>query len=446
MKKYTFFLFAILFQVASFSQSLPEKFSQYFEAAQKAGTFNGSVMITKGKDVLINKGYGFKNVGANTFNDSNTIFQIGSVTKQFTSTIILKLVEQGRLSLSDKLGKYFPDFPNANKINIENLLTHTSGIYNYTNDTSFMMHDVEKALSQAHFLSMIKSKPLGFEPGSRFSYSNSGYMMLGYIIEKVTGKKYEHVVREQIFKPLGMMHSGFDFTHLNSNDKAIGYDVINGASSGKSMIVDSSVSYAAGAVYSTLRDMHKWNQSVSSGTLLQKSSYENAFSPRHSKYGLGWAIDTIEGRRVITHNGGIHGFLSHNTVIPADSISITILSNAGATNVGQISKDVFAILYNKPYKVAEVQKEIAVDAAILKQYVGEYELAPTFKITVTLNGNNLKAQATGQPQFDLFPSAVDKFFLKVVDAQVEFVKNDKGEVEKLILHQNGQHIPGKKVR
>lgn len=444
--KFFFVLVTILFHVVSFSQSLSEKLNRYFEAAQKAGIFNGSVMIAKGGDILIDKGYGFKNFDAKTPNGANTIFQIGSVTKQFTSTIILKLAEQGKLSLNDKLNKYFPDFPNADKVTIENLLTHTSGIYNYTNDTSFMIHDVERSFNRQMLFTMIKDKPLEFEPGSKFSYSNSGYLLLGYIIEKVTGKKYERVVRAQIFTPLNMNHSGFDFTHLKSADKATGYSVITGTTATKSKIVDSSVSFSAGAIFSNLSDLYKWDQSLLTEKILKKGSLENAFKPRQSKYGLGWTIDTIEGRRLITHNGGIDGFLSHNSIIPADSISISILSNSLTAEIGQISKDVFSILYNKPYKLPEEQKEIAVDSIILKKFAGEYELAPNFKITVILVNGGLKAQATGQPQFDLFAKTENLFFVKVVDAQVEFVKNEKGEVEKLILHQNGQNIPGKKVK
>jgi CubicO group peptidase (beta-lactamase class C family) len=271
-------------------------------------------------------------------------------------------------------------------------------------------------------------------------------MFLGYIIEKVAGKKYEHVVREHVFSPLGMAHSGFDFTHLKSIDKAIGYDAITGNKGSKSMIVDSSVSFAAGAIYSTVGDMYKWNRALSTEKILKKSSYENAFTPRLSKYGLGWGIDSIDGKRILAHNGGIHGFLSHNSVLPADNISITILSNVGSTRLGQLTKDVQSILYNKEYKVPEVLKEITVDRSMLTQYEGVYELAPTFKITVRLVDAALKAQATGQPEFDLFAKSENVFFLKVVDAQLEFVKNEKGEVEKLILHQNGLHQPAKKVK
>lgn len=446
MQKLICFLLLFSCRQTGFSQTVSGKLDRYLEAAEKAGIFNGSVMIAKGGNVLIDKGYGYKNFQAKTSNDANTIFQIGSITKQFTSTIILKLAEQGKLSLTDKLSKYFPDFPNADKVTIENLLSHTSGIYNYTNDTSFMMHEVEKPFNRQMLFAMIKDKPLEFEPGSKFSYSNSGYLLLGYIIEKVTGKKYEQLVRTQIFGPLGMTHSGFDFTHLKNPDKATGYNEIKGGSATKSPIVDSSVSFSAGAIFSTVNDLHKWDESLTTEKILKTSSIANAFTPRQSKYGLGWGIDSFHGKRVIAHNGGINGFLSHNSIIPSDTVCITFLSNVETAQIGQITNDVMTIIYDLPFKPKEVPKEITVDSNILRQYVGEYELAPTFKITVRLVNGSLKAQATGQPQFDLFAKNENTFFLKVVEAQVEFIKNDKGEVEKLILHQNGQNVPGRKVK
>jgi len=444
MKKIFLVLIAFIFKTATYSQSLADTLDHYFSESEKAQIFNGSVKIVRNGKILLDKGYGYSNVEKKSPNNANTIFQIGSVTKQFTSTVILKLAEQGKLSVSDKLNKYFPGFTNADKITIENLLTHTSGIYNYTNDTAFMQHDVEKAFNEQKLLDMIKDKPPGFEPGSKFSYSNSGYLLLGYIIEKVTGKKYEQVVREQIFVPLDMRNSGFDFTHLSNENKATGYNSLNPPS--KSLIVDSSVSFSAGAIYSTVEDMYKWNQAVARGNTLKAASLQNAFTPRLSKYGLGWGIDSLERKRLISHNGGIHGFLSSNSIIPEDSISITILSNSGSAKMGRVQKDVYAILYSKPYKLPELNKEVAVDTTILKHYVGVYELSPAFKITISLVNGALKAQATNQQQVDLFAKSDSLFFLKVVDAQVEFVNNEKGVVDKLILHQGGQSTPASKIK
>lgn len=446
MKKLMIVTLVLLLQVVSFSQQVSDKLDEYFVAAQKADMFNGSVLVVEKGKVLLNKGYGFKNAADKTLNDQNTIFQIGSVTKQFTSTVVLKLAEQGKLSLSDILVKYFPGYPNGEKITIENLLTHTSGIWNYTNDEMFMMKEVEKPLDATRMLSLFRNKPLDFEPGTGYSYSNSGYVLLGYIIEKVSRIKYEQVVREQIFQPLQMTHSGFDFAHLSNPDKAIGYQMLTTNSSTKALIADSTISFSAGAIYSTLGDLYKWNLSLSTEKILKQKSLQNAFTPRLDKYGLGWMIDTIGGHRRINHDGGIHGFLAHNTIFPSDSIFITVLSNANSSKMDQVGRDVKSILFNKPYKLPEPYITVEVDSAILKKYVGEYELSPTFKITISLIGGNLKAQATGQPQFDLFAKTETIFFLKVVDAQVEFVKDDQGEISSLILHQNGAHQPAKKVK
>ena len=446
MKKFLLGFSCVMMGLISCTQTLPEKLDQYLAAAEKAGIFNGTVLITKGNGFLVNKGYGYKNVDTKTLNDANTIFQIGSVTKQFTAAVILKLVEQRKLSLSDKLSKYFPGFPHANSITIENLLSHTSGLYNYTNDGNFMQNEVEKTLSREQFIQMIKDKPLDFTPGSKYNYSNSGYMFLGYIIEDITKKKYEQVVREQIFNPLGMSHSGFDFRNLRSVDRAVGYNAIVEGVGSKAQVVDSTVSFAAGAIYTTTGNLYKWNQSVLTERILKKSSLENAFTPRLSGYGLGWVVTNIDDKKAIMHDGGIHGFTSSNIIIPSDSITVTIITNSGSSKMGQVGKELLAILFNKPYTIPEKKKEVKLDAMALAQFVGEYELAPTFKITITIKNDALVAQATGQPPFDLFAKSENVFFVKVVDAEVEFVKNDKGEVVSLILHQGGQNIPGKKIK
>jgi len=446
MTKVLCFLLYIIISFASFGQGVADKLGQYFDAAQKANVFNGSVLVVQQGDTLLNKGYGFKDVDAKTPTNKNTIYQIGSVTKQFTSTVILKLAEQGKLGLNDKLTKYFPDYPNGNKITIEHLLTHTSGIYNYTTDRAFMESGSDKPSDQQKMMDLFKNKPLDFEPGTKYNYSNSGYQLLGYIIEKVTGRKYESVVRELIFTPLHMTHSGFDFTHLSSTNKAVGYNSLNDSIGNRAKIVDSSVSFSAGAIYSTTGDLVKWDDAVASAKILSSQSLKNAFTSRLSNYGFGYVIDTLNGDRRISHNGGIDGFLSHNSIITNKDIKIVILTNSRSTKMNDVINSVFAILYEKPVAMPEAKATISLDSTVLKKYIGDYELAPNFKLTITLNGNQLSAQATGQSAADIFPQKENYFFYKVVDAQIEFVLNDQGEVDKLVLHQNGQNMPAKKVR
>lgn len=445
MKKFVILFFAA-FPFLLFGQATSEKLHEYLSAAEKAGIFNGSVLVVQKGKALVQNGYGFRDAESKLAADANTIYQIGSVTKQFTSAIILKLAEQQKLSLTDKVNKYLPDFPNADKFTIENLLSHTAGIFNYTNNRDFMEKEVEKPMSMTGLFALVKEKPLEFEPGSKMSYSNTGYMLLGYIIEKITGKKYEDVVRSEIFQPLQMTSSGFDFRNLTATDKAIGYNIVSNGKGEKAKIVDSSVSFAAGAIYSTVRDLEKWNNAVLSGKIITKASLENAFTPRHNKYGLGWMADTVDGKRTISHGGGIHGFVSYNFSIPEENTTVILLSNVSTSRPGKVSQDIMAILQDKPYSLPEIKKEINVDEKVLKQYEGEYELAPQFVISVTVENGTLKAHPTGQPKVDLYATSETEFFLKVVDARVVFVKNENGEVEKLILHQNGKEIPGVKKK
>lgn len=445
MKKIYFFAIAVCLLINAFGQSVTEKLDNYMQALTKNAGFNGTVLVAKNGSILLEKGYGIRNAETKVNHDENSVFQIGSVTKQFTSTVIQKLQMEGKLSVKDKLSKYFPQYAYADKITIENLLNHVSGIYNYTNDSVFMTDHITENLKQDAFWKMIKDKPLDFEPGTKFNYSNSGYMLLGYIIEKVTGQPYEAVVRKNLFQPSGMTHSGFDFTHLTSPDKSIGYMVLNKEAHTPAPIVDSSVAFSAGAIYSTVHDLYNWNTALNAGKIIPLKILENSYKPFKEKYGYGFGIDSIYGQRRISHGGGIHGFVSNLTYIPEEKVNVVILSNK-SYDVGSVSSDLLAILYNKPYKQSQETKEIKVDSVVLNKYVGEYELAPTFKITVTQVNGALKAQATGQPQFDLFAKTESIFFLKVVEAQVEFVKNAKGEVESLILHQNGRDVPGKKVK
>jgi CubicO group peptidase (beta-lactamase class C family) len=307
----------------------------------------------------------------------------------------------------------------------------------------------DKPANEEKMLALFKNKQLDFEPGSRFNYSNSGYSLLGYIIEKVSGKKYEQVMREFIFQPLQMTHSGFNFTNLDSPEKAVGYYSLTADNIKKAKIVDSSVSFSAGSIYSTTGDIYKWNQSLSTEKVLRKSSLKNAFTPRLGHYGFGVAVDTLYGKQFINHSGGIDGFVSFNAIMPFEKMSITVLSNVSTSQTGKLARDMVAILCNQPYNLPQAlaaRKDMNVDSSILKLYIGEYEISPAFHITVRVVNGSLKAEATGQQEFTLFAERENFFFLKVVRAEVEFIKGADGKIEKLILYQNGLQLTGKKIR
>lgn len=442
MKQLVLSLVAFTVMLAGWSQSLPQKLDTLLSAYTRQDAFNGTALVATKGNILLEKGYGYKDIKAKTNNDSNTIFQIGSITKQFTSAIILQLQQQQKLSVQDKLSKYIPDYPHGDSITLENLLTHTSGIYNYTNNGAFMQLLSTKPIRRDSLLSLFKNQSLDFRPGEKFSYSNSGYILLGYIIEKVTGKPYFQVVRENIFQPLQMTHSGFNFTGLVSPDKATGYT--SPTSTDPQPIVDSSVSFAAGAIYTTAGDLYKWDRALYTDRIISQASLQKAFTPYKSKYGYGWAIDSAYGKQIVVHGGGITGFVSFILRVPGDETCIILLDNRPSPALAKIAMDIDAMLNGQDI-VLKTRKEINVDSAILHTYTGQYQLAPGFIITITLTNGRLISQATGQGKAELYAEKENFFFLKIVDAQIEFIKGSDGKIEKLMLYQNGRQIPGKKL-
>jgi CubicO group peptidase (beta-lactamase class C family) len=446
MKKIIIFFVLVCFVFPTYAQSFEQKIEELLTAYASQNKLNGAVLVVQKGKIIYEKGFGYRNAETKVPNDVNSIFQIGSITKQITAAVIMQLQQEGKLSVQDKLSKYFSGFANGDKITIENLLTHTSGIHNYTDDTVLVGNsNVTKHYGQEEMIKIFQSYPSDFEPGTKWNYSNSGYSLLGYIIEKIEKKPYEKVVRERIFQPLGMKNSGFDFTNLSSVNKAKGYFSL-AEKPLPAPIVDSTISFAAGAIYATVEDLYKWENAISSNKLLKPESWKAVFTPYKNKYGYGWGIDSLYGRLTTSHSGGIHGFSSYILRFPQDEVAVIVFDNSGSNAVGRISMAIAAILFNEKYEIPAAKKEINVDASALKQYVGEYQLAPNFSITISLGENGLKGQATGQAAFDLYPEKENVFFLKVVEAKVEFVKDTNGNVTELILYQNGQQPHCKKIK
>jgi CubicO group peptidase (beta-lactamase class C family) len=425
------------------AQNIPAKLDSLLDAYVKVWDYTGCVLVATKGGVLFEKGYGYKNKETRLLNDTNSIFQIGSITKQFTSAIILQLEEQKKLSLQDSLTKYIPDYPNGNKITIEELLTHTAGVYNYTNDAAFMKKESMHPISRDSLIARFKYKPPDFTPGEKFNYSNSGYELLGYIIEKVTGESYFQAVRQRIFQPLHMDHSGFDFTDLHSPDKATGYSPPEATTSAP--IVDSSVSFAAGAIYTTVGDLYKWDRGLLAGKILSHASQQKAYTPHLVHYGYGWNINISDGKKVVEHGGSITGFVSYIKRIPEDETCIIILDNQpNSANTIKMAQDIAGILSGKDVSLPKARVAVTLGTALLRQYVGQYQIGPNTIFTISLEDGHLYGQATGQGKMELFAEKKDLFFIKVVDGEVEFVRDADGKIEKLILH-TGHDIPGKRL-
>lgn len=445
MKKLQMLFLFLSIAIFSIGQTATEKMDELVNAYVDNERFNGVVLVTKNGKPVFEKAYGLRNAKAGIQHEAGDIFQVGSVTKQFTAAVIMQLHEEGKLSVSDPLSKYFKGFKNADSITIEHLLTHTSGLFNYTDDSVIMRRDVTKHYSQAEMLEVFQNYEPVFSPGVSWQYSNTGYSLLGYIIENVTGKPYEVVVRQRIFQPLNMKQSGFDFKNLKSPLKSTGYFVLADSTIIPAPVVDSTIAYAAGAIYTTARDLSRWEKAITEGKLLQPASWKKVFTPFKSKYGYGWMIDSLHGKLAHFHGGGIHGFSSYILRIPEEKLAVVVIDNASSAHPGAIGNTLAAIALNKPYTIPERKTVALLDSEVLKEYEGEYQLAPTFSIAVFLEGDVLKGQATGQEAFTMYPEAKDKFFLKVVEARIEFQRTEAGKVKSLVLFQNGMELKGNRV-
>ena len=405
--------------------------------------FMGSVLVARDGTILLSQGYGFADLEWNIPNSPTTKFRLGSVTKQFTAACILLLEERGKLQLDDPVKKYMPDAPGAwDKITIFNLLTHTSGIPNFT---AFSDYGSAKTIATTpeKLVARFRDKSLEFEPGEKWSYSNSGYILLGYLIEKISQQSYSQFVQENILNPLSMKDSGYDSNLAIITRRASGYEpssngVVNAG------FIDMSVPFAAGGLYSTTEDLLRWEQGLMGGKLLSPASLQKMTTPFKNGYAFGVGVRTVNGHKSIEHAGGVDGFNTELAYYPEDKLTVVVLANLAGQAPGPIAAQLAAVVHGEKVVLPSERKEITVSPTILASYVGTYELAPNFNIVMTLDGGQLMTQATGQPKFPLFAESETKFFLKVVDAEVEFFKNEKGEVTYLMLHQNGRDIKGTK--
>jgi CubicO group peptidase (beta-lactamase class C family) len=423
----------LLFIFSSASAQDTARMEQVIQSHVKAGTFMGTVLVAKDGAVVVDKAYGMANLELDVPNTPATKFRLGSITKQFTAAAILLLEERGKLKVDDRIKTYLPDQPMAwDRITIFNLLTHTSGIANFTALPSYNSAKGNSTTVDGT-LATLRDRVLDFGPGEQMSYSNSGYLALGSIIEKVSGQSYEKFLTDNFFTPLGMTDTGYDSNTAIIKRRASGY-VRTGSGYANAGYVHMSVPHAAGALYSTTADLLKWEQALFGGKVLSKASVDRMITPFKNDYALGVASTLDKGRRVISHGGGIDGFNTHMSYYPDSRTVVIVLSNVNGNVPGTLAGQLASLMHGDTVTLTTERVEIKVPAATMAKYVGAYELAPTAIMTITLEGEQLMAQLTGQGRLPIFASTETMFFLKVVDAQIEFA----ADASSLVLHQNGR--------
>jgi CubicO group peptidase (beta-lactamase class C family) len=333
------------------------KIQEVLSLAHKYKLFNGSVLVAENGRVIYKQGFGMANMEWGIPNTPETKFRLGSITKQFTSMVVLQLVEQGKIKLDAKLSDYLTDYrkDTGQKITIHHLLTHTSGIPSYTNAPKFMEDVSRNQYKVGDFVTKFASGDLEFEPGTRYSYNNSGYFLLGAIIEKVTGKTYEQVLKENIFDPLGMKNTGYDHHDTLLPKRAAGYSLTpNGYTNAGYM--DMSVPYAAGSLYSTVDDLYLWDQALYTDKLITAESKALMFKPFLQNYAYGWGVRDASFKfndqpvQTISHGGGINGFTTNLVRFPGQKNLIVILDNTMSISLSKLSDTMAKIIYNQPYE------------------------------------------------------------------------------------------------
>lgn len=438
----------LLLGMTSHAQPIAKRLDSVINYYAQTFNFNGTVLVAQKGEVLLKKGYGYKDRYKNIPTDVDGMYQIGSITKHFTADVILLLAKQHKLTLEDKVSKYFPQMSWGDSVTIEHLLTHTGGLHNYTED-SLWDRAPTASVTTGQMLDIFKTQPLEFKPGSKFAYCNTGYYLLGCIIEQITGKNYYTVVRETMLKPVGMTHSGFDFTHLQNKHKVTGYNAI-GLNNNLvdsfwwTAIEDSTQSYAAGALYSTVDDMYKWHKALQDHRILDREWQDKAYVPHKENYGYGWMTKEVEGKKAVYHSGGINGFYTYFFRVESEDLCIVLLTNVefGGIGGGEICKQLMKCIFDKNYHAMPPRKEVAVSSSLMKKYEGEYILSldTSAHLKFWLKDDHILMKMNNDYHWDRLLSESDSlFFTKSVDARFEFVKADNNEY-KVVIHQNGMHL------
>jgi CubicO group peptidase (beta-lactamase class C family) len=426
------------------ADDLTSKFEQYMDACVAVDHFSGSVLVTRDGKALFSKGYGLANAEHQVPNTPQTRFRLGSITKQFTAMAILILQERGKFTVEDPIGKYLDDAPEAWKgVTIHHLLTHTSGIPSYTADPEYgkKMAQPETVKSM---IARFKDKPLDFRPGEKFAYSNSGYFLLGAIIEKVSGVSYEAFLKEAIFDPLDMKDTGYDRHATVLPRRASGYNR-KGDALENAEYLDMAQPYAAGSLYSTVEDLAKWDRALDDGELISEESMARMFTPAKDDYAYGWHVTTRSGRKEVGHGGGINGFATDILRYPDQKVCVVVLCNVLPANPGRVAHDLAAIAFGEPYKLPRARVVAKVAPEVYDAYLGRYEIAPDDYMTITREGDRLMAQPKGKRKVEIFPESETEFFLKVADVQLTFVRDDEGKATHVVLHQGGRETKAKRL-
>lgn len=414
------FLHILTFETSSQQLNTP-KLDSLFSALADNDRAMGSVAISKNGKVLYSRAIGFSSLEAATrvLATENTKYRIGSITKTFTTVLIFQLIEEGKLSLTTTLDKFFPTVQNAKIITISNLLGHRSGIHNFTDDPDYLTWMTLPKSKEEMISTISKNKP-DFAPDTKAQYSNSNFVLLGFIVEKLRKKLYSQILDERIVKKVGLTDTYFGKAADLKNNECFSYQWTNNEWK-REPETDMSIPHGAGAIVSTPTDLVKFMEALFAGRLVKESSLLK-MKTIVDGYGMGLFQVPFGSKRAFGHNGGIDGFSSNTAYFPEDSLAIAYCTNGQRYPMNDILIGILSIYYNRAYSIPNFNAPVfLIDASELDQYIGIYSSSQLpLKITISKKDGALIAQATGQASFPLDPSERDKFKFDRAGVVLEF--------------------------
>jgi CubicO group peptidase (beta-lactamase class C family) len=413
--------------------------NQYMQAQHNVKQFSGAVLVVQKGKLLYEKAFGEADREWNVPNTTSTKFKIGSNTKQFTAACVLKLAEDGKLGLDDKLSKYFPDYPKGDSVTIHHLLSHTSGIANYTDLDEFWDKPAFLRLEHDTLIAFFKNKPFDFSPGAKCSYSNSGYYLLGRIIEKASGEDYADYLEKNIITAAKLLNTKIDNPNTILPFRARGYYQRKNTFYNAGYIAIENI-WSAGALYSTIGDLYLWTKALHENKIINSASVKKMTTPHgittgKEKFGYGLIIDSIANHPRIWHDGSIPGFTSCISFYPQDDVYIIALSN-NSFSTGDIVKGLSHLVFGLPIELPYIHKEIKLAENLLDKFVGKYEGATLFEI-IKREGKLYRKTSSGA-ETALKPESENKlFFDDDSDRQLVFIFNADNTVSKVFIVASG---------
>ena len=431
MKSRSFYLILfVLFSGTSFAQE--QKFlalDSLFQILDENNRFMGSLSISENGKVAYSKTIGKAELASGKSSDNLTKYRIGSISKMFTACLIFQAIEENKLSLKQNINRFFPKITNAKEITIGNLLNHRSGIHNYTNDTSYFNY-YTALKSQKEMLEIIQAGGSDFKPNSKTEYSNSNYILLSFILEKIYKKSYEELLDIKIIQPLGLKNTYFGKKLELAKNECASYRF-----SGKwelEKATHSSVSLGAGGIVSTTEDLLIFITNLFEGKIINTASLAQMMKLEDG-FGMGIFSVPFNEEKGFGHNGAIDGFTSFLYTFPEAKTSIALTSNGSRININDIAIAAMSACYNLPVELPSFY-DAELISADLDKYLGTYSNAEMpIKIFITKDSLTLIAQATGQMSFTLDAIGKDKFEFAAVGVEIEFIP----EKNLLILKQGG---------